>query len=300
LSVSLLFCNNSSELLAHVVFVEAQMVRSIFAWSGFLFSCLGIVLFIAVGAWVWSLKAEVDRQSETLANRANTTLDSAKDAIGLVRKVIDQAQSDLDKTRKETTGQSPHPFVDPVLRITAEKASEDLAGSVERAHNAVVLASEAVVVAGAAIDVVDQVDNDNDSDNVSRDLKKILGVQPGQLDATRTALGRVTRELQQAKSVLGGNYGVPTNEQLYAVDDALRNARGFTEEVSSVVESTRTRVNDTKQKVNTWAWRGAWGMNLLSALGMLGQFFMARHFWCRISSNRVGTSTSSPKVSVAA
>jgi hydrogenase maturation protease len=276
------------------------MVRLIFAWFGFLFSCLGIALFVAVGIWIWSLKVEVNRQSETLASRANTTLDSAEKAIGLVRQVIDQAQADLDKTRKETTGQVPSPPVDPFLRITAERASEDLAGSVERAHNAVILASEAVVIAGAAIDVVDHVDNESNPDNASRDLKKILGVQPGQLDATKTALGKVSRELQQAKNVLGGNYGMPTNEQLYAIDDALRNARGFTEEVTNVVENTKTRVNDTKQKVDTWAWRGAWAMNLLSALGLLGQCFMARFFWGRIAANRVGAATSSPKVTLAA
>jgi hydrogenase maturation protease len=276
------------------------MVRLIFAWFGFLFSCLGIALFVAVGIWIWSLKVEVNRQSETLASRANTTLDSAEKAIGLVRQVIDQAQADLDKTRKETTGQVPSPPVDPFLRITAERASEDLAGSVERAHNAVILASEAVVIAGAAIDVVDHVDNESNPDNASRDLKKILGVQPGQLDATKTALGKVSRELQQAKNVLGGNYGMPTNEQLYAIDDALRNARGFTEEVTNVVENTKTRVNDTKQKVDTWAWRGAWAMNLLSAVGLLGQCFMARFFWGRIAANRVEAATSSPKVTLAA
>jgi hypothetical protein len=256
------------------------MIRSLFVWFGFIFSCLGIVLFIAIGIWVWSLKAEVNRQSEVLSVRANDTLNSAKDAIGVVRKVIDQAQSDLDRTRgKEATAQSPPP-VDPFLRLTAQKTSQDLAGSVERAHNAVVLASEAVVVADAALDVVGGVP----------ELKKLLGVQPEQLDATRTALGKVSDELQQAKNVLGGPttsiYGVPTYEQLYAVDDALRNARGFTDEVSNVVESTRTRVNETKQKVDTWAWRGAVGMSLISALGMFGQFFMARFFWEKLRGKR--------------
>src|SRR5580692_954104 len=104
------------------------MIRSLFVWFGFIFSCLGIVLFIAIGIWVWSLKAEVNRQSEVLSVRANDTLDSAKGAIGVVRKVIDQAQDDLDKTRKVTTAQSPPPPVDPFLRLTAQKASEDLAG----------------------------------------------------------------------------------------------------------------------------------------------------------------------------
>ena len=43
------------------------MVRSFFAWFGFIFSCTGIGLFIVIGTWIWSLKAEVDRQSEALS-----------------------------------------------------------------------------------------------------------------------------------------------------------------------------------------------------------------------------------------
>ncbi len=250
------------------------MIRSLFAWFGFTLSCLGIGLFIVVGIWVWSLKAEVDRQGEALSSRANKTLESADRAIGLVRDIIEKAEGDLAMTRLEGAGHGPPLTIDPVLRITAQKASQDLAGSVERAHNAVVLASEAVVVADAALDVVGGVP----------ELKSLLGVKPEQLDATRTALGKVTNELQQARGVLDipaiSPDGVPTNEQLYAVDDALRNARGFTDEVGKVVESTRTRVNETKQKVDVWTLRGAVGMSLISALGVLGQLFMQpRAFW---------------------
>jgi hydrogenase maturation protease len=249
------------------------MIRSFIAWFGFIFSCVGVVLFIVIGIWIWSLKAEVDRQSETLSSRANKTLDSADRAIGLVREIIEKAEGDLAMTRLDSIGHfSPHPF-DPVFQIAAQKASQDLAGSVDRAHNAVVLASEAVVVADAALDVVGGVP----------ELKQLLGVKPEQLDATRTALGNVSNELQHARGYLDiqtvSADGVPTYEQLHAVDDALRNARGFTDEVGKVVETTRSRVNETRQKVEIWSLRGAIGTSLISALGVLGQLFMARAFW---------------------
>jgi hypothetical protein len=198
----------------------------------------------------------------------------------LVRNIIEKAEGDLAATRGETSGQG-HPPVDPFLRLTAQKASQDLAGSVDRAHNAVVLASEAVVVADAALDVVGGLP----------ELKQLLGVQPEQLDATRTALGNVSTELQQARNVLGFSDispdAVPTSEQLHAVDDALRKARGFTDEVGKVVETTRNRVNETKQKVDVWAMRGALATSLISALGVLGQLFMARFFWYRLGKPKV-------------
>lgn len=249
------------------------MIRSLLYRFGLIFSCSGMGLFVALGIWIWFVKAEVDRQSEALTSRANKTLESADRAIGFVRNIIEKAELDLAVTRGETSVQTALPPVDPFLRLTAQKASQDLAGSVDRAHNAVVLASEAVVVADAALDVVGGLP----------ELKQLLGVQPEQLDATRTALGNVSNELQQAKNVLGVSSispdAVPTTEQLHAVDDALRNARAFTDEVGKVVDSTRARVNETKQKVDLWAMRGALGTSLISVLGLLGQFFMARYFW---------------------
>lgn len=261
------------------------MIRSFFAWFGLVFSCLGMLLFLALGIWIWTLKTEVDRQSEALTSRANKTLASADEGIGLVRRIIEKAESDLDRTRSESFGQIPPP-VDPLLSLTAQKASQDLAGSVDRAHNAVVLASEAVVVADAALDVVGDFP----------ELKKLLGVKPEQLDATKTTLGNVSSELQKAKGVLGVSPsadGVPTYEQLHAVDDALRNAKDFTNEVSKVVDSTRSRINETKQKLELWTWRGAMGTSLISALGLFGQLFMASYFWASIKSPRLWNSNNS-------
>jgi hydrogenase maturation protease len=249
------------------------MIRSIFALVGFTLACTGIGLFIAIGIWIWSLKAEVNRQSETLSSRADKTLDSADRAIGYVRDVIGKAENDLAVARLEAVGQAPLPPISPVVRLTAQKASQDLAGSVERAHSAIVAASEAVVVADAALDVV----------GGFPELKQLFGVKPEQLEATRTALGNVSSELLQARGVLGfptaSSDTSPTNEQLHAVDDALRQARGFTDEVDKVVETTRTRVNETKQNVDLWAWRGAVGTSAVAGLGVIGQFFMAHFFW---------------------
>ena len=90
----------------------------------------------------------------------------------------------------------------------------------------------------------------------------------------------MSNELQQARDVLGiPNDGQPTNEQLHTVDDAIRQANAFTDEVGKVVESTRTRVNETRHTVDVWALRGAVATSIISVFGVLGQFFMGRYFW---------------------
>lgn len=247
------------------------MIRSAFALSGLVLAFVGTGLFLAIGIWIWSLRTDVNRQSEVLAGRANTTLDSASTAIGVVREIIGKAEEDLDVARQEILVQTPPP-INPVIRLTARKASQDLAGSVDRAHGAIVIASEAVVVADAALDVV----------GGDQELKRIFGLNPEQLDATRSALGKVSSDLLQAKDVLGPPThfnGGPTPEQLYAVDNAIHQARVFTDEVSKVIESTRARVNETRQKVETWALRGAVGMTVIAVFGVVGQFFMGRYFW---------------------
>jgi hypothetical protein len=236
---------------------------------------MGLALFIAVGIEIWTVKAEVTRQADVLYTRANETLDSASHAIGYVQDIVRRAKTDLVRTRREMSEQPPVPpsQVTPFVRMTAESASQQLAGSVEHAHNAVVLASEAVVVADAALDVVGGVP----------ELKKMLGVKPAQLDATRTALGNVSSELQRARDVLGiegvASELVPTSEQLHAVDDALHRAWDFTEEVVGVVQGARSRLEETKRLVDVWSWRAAVGTSVICAFGFIGQLFMARYFW---------------------
>jgi hydrogenase maturation protease len=247
------------------------MLRSMVALLGLVIAVVGCLMFLAVGIGVWRVKEDVDRQAKTLSGRANETLNSAGKAVGYVQEIIKKAKTDLDATR-ERLAKEPPATVSPIVRMTAEKASQDLAGSVDRAHNAVLLASEAVVVADAALSVVD----------ANQELRKILGVKPEQLDASHSALGRVSGELQQARDVLGvpiSSNGEPTNEQLQAVDDALRQGQAFIDEVNAVVESTRTRVNEAKRQVDVWSWRAAFAASVLSAFGVVGQLFMGRYFW---------------------
>ncbi len=250
------------------------MIRYLFSLFGLLYAVVAMCLFIIIGVMVWSVRGEVDRETEAVACRANKALDSADRAIGVVREIIDKAETDLAYARKEAL-EAPPPStpMNPLVQMTARKASQDLAGSVERAHHAILTASEAVVVADAALDVVGGVP----------ELKKLFGVKPEQVVATRTALDTVSSELQQARSALGipptGPQSLPTREQLSAVDNALSQAQQFTNEVGGVVDSTRKRVNETKNTVDFWTWRVALGTSLAAGIAALGQLFMAQYFW---------------------
>ena len=150
--------------------------------------------------------------------------------------------------------------------VLAKSASQRLAGSVDQAHGAVVTASDAVVVANAALQVFDE----------DSEFNRLFRVKASQVDATKTTLGNAARELSKAKEVLGGT---PTPEQLNAVDNALGQARDFTNELSRVVDSVRDRVNTTRSMVDQWSWRIAIGTMLVSTLASVGQLFMARYFW---------------------
>jgi len=240
------------------------MIRKLVALIGLIVACGGIGLFVALGIYVWSLKAEVNKQTESLAHRANLAGDEADKAIQFVDKVIAQAKVDLKNARPPAaTSRRP---ITPFEMALAQSASQRLAGSVDQAHGAVVTASDAVVVADAALQVFDE----------NSELKRLFGVQSSQVDATKTTLGNAARELQKAKSVLGGT---PTPEQLNAVDNALNEAEGFTTELAKVVTTVRGRVNATKSLADQWTWRIALGTALMSALAGVGQLFMARYFW---------------------
>jgi hydrogenase maturation protease len=242
------------------------MIRKLVALVGLVVACGGLGLFVALGTYVWSLKVEVNKQTELLATKANDAGKEAAKAIQFVDNVIAQARTDLDNARPKTV--KPSRQVNPWEMVLAQSASQRLAGSVDKAHGAVVTASDAVVVAKAALEVFDQPE--------SSDLNRLLGFQSSQVDATRTTLGNAARELEKAKMVLGGE---PTPEQLNAVAHALNQAEGFANELSKVVKTVLGRVNATKTLADQWAWRIALGTTLMSALAGVGQLFMARFFW---------------------
>jgi hydrogenase maturation protease len=242
-----------------------MMARKLVSLVCLVVGCGGIGLFVALSVYVWSLKTEVNQQTETLAVKAHKAGDEADRAVAFVRDVIAQAGRDLEYTRRQTQPRPRKP-ISVFEMALAQSASKRLAGSVDRAHGAVVTASDAVVVAEAALRVF----------NKSEELQQLFGIQPSQFDATKTTLDKASSELRQAQSALGGP---PTPEQLNAVDNALDQAEGFTNEMSRVVEIARARVDTTRANVDRWSWRITIATTVVSALAAVGQFFMARYFW---------------------
>src|SRR5262245_48303185 len=75
---------------------EVPMLRKLLALMGLIVGCAGIGVFIGLGTYVWTLKAEVNQQTTTLASKANKAGDEADNAISFVREVIKKAKGDLD------------------------------------------------------------------------------------------------------------------------------------------------------------------------------------------------------------
>ncbi|WP_439631852.1 hypothetical protein [Gemmata sp.] len=245
------------------------MFRRLFALTGLLIALAGTGVFVAIAVQVWRVKAEVNRQTAELAGRANQAGDAAGRAVNFVGDVIDRARAELTTTRISTS--APEPVrVNPFVRMTARQASIDLAGSLERALGAVVTASDTVIVAETALDMV----------SADPRLSQAFGVNTDQIHQTRTALTSVAGELRQAKSILGvpvrTDSELPSAEQLDAVDRALQMAEQFKAEMARLVGVARVRVNETRQLIDVWALRLAVAVTALSVLGAVGQLFMAR------------------------
>jgi hypothetical protein len=249
-----------------------SIVRSVLAVLGMTVALAGFAAFVAAAVGVWWVKAETDRKTALLTVRAHTAIEAANRAIEFVRQVITRAEEDLRYTRAQAPKEQ-QPPVNPLVQLTAMQASENLAGSVERAQTAVVTASDAMVVANAALETFGS----------DEQYGHLVGVSPEQVAQTRAGLENATRELKQAKTVLGvipiNNGEQPTPEQLRTVESALSQARGFTDQMENVVVTTRTRVDDTKRKADLWTLRIAWGTTLIGALAAVGQGFMGRFFW---------------------
>lgn len=249
--------------------MQVVVVR-LLAVVGLLISVTGFLVFTSAAVGVWKLKTETDRRTEALATKAHSAVSAADRAVDFVNRVIDQGKKDLKETRDKSHATPAGP-VNPFTQMAARQASEKLAGSVERANAAVITASDAAVVAEAALQLFGQ----------EEEWKGWLGVKPEQLTQTRTTLDSASSELKQVRVLLGVpvEVGGPTEEQLVTVESALNQAHGFTSQLGSVVASARTRVDETKRAVDLWVLRVAIIVTVIGVVGAAGQFFMARFCW---------------------
>jgi hydrogenase maturation protease len=243
--------------------------RRVFATIGLFVSLAGFIVFTSAAVVVWWVRAETNRRTDDLVVKAHGAISAADTTVTFVHQVIDQGQADLKEARKQKPA-APQEPVNPFLQLTARKASESLAGSVERANTAVRAASDAAVVAEAAVHVFSD-------DSQMSELKNWLGIKPEQLHQTRNQLNRASSELNQVKTVLGVPLGEgPTEEQLQMVETAFGQARELTNQMGKVVSTARTRVDETKRTIDLWALRVALIITVAGVVGAVGQFFMAR------------------------
>src|SRR5215207_4884906 len=128
-----------------------SVLRHLLAVVGLVVAVTGFAVFTGAAINVWKLKAETNQRTEEIAAKAHMAVDAADRTVEFVDKVIVDAEKDLHKTKGAPP--SPREPVNPFLQLTARQATEKLVGSVERVNTAVVTASEAAVVAKAALDL---------------------------------------------------------------------------------------------------------------------------------------------------
>ncbi len=248
------------------------VVRRLLAVVGLLVAVVGCIAFATAAVGVWWVKAETNKKTDEVAARAHKAVDGADHAVGFVREVISEGNSQLTAAKKTAAAARQEP-VNPLVQFVARDASKKLAGSVERADGAIVTASDTLVGAEAALKLFE-----NDEE-----MKAWLGgVGAGNLVQTKGNLDQASRELKRVRSVLGVQVGSgtpPSPEQLSTVESALTQASEFTDQMSNLVTTARGRVVETKRTVDLWVLRVAIGVTIVGVVGAAGQFFMARFFW---------------------
>jgi hypothetical protein len=240
---------------------------------GFLLALAGIGVFVGLAYTAWPVRAEADRQLTAAHAKAELAADTAAHTLAIVRDVIDRAGQDLTAARVEAALHPQQVDVNPLVQMVVRQKARSLPGKVENARDAVSTASDAVVVATAALNVFSQFPIDESK----------FGVSPAQVHTARSQLDQVASDLRSARVVLGipipGRDGPATPEQLSAVDDALSRARAITDELEGVLAQVRGQVTEVRAKAELWVWRTAVAITALSALALLGQLFMARACW---------------------
>lgn len=242
------------------------MFRTALSLVGFLVSIFGFALFVGLIVGAWWAKGKADRKADELADKAETAARLADRAIALVNDVLDRSEQDLALAKSAPDEVQP---VNPFVRLTVNKAADELPGGVDRAREAVGMASDAVIVLDAALGVF----ADRPEDQAA------LGIPIGELEAAKQHLHATSTELRKARSIFGVRLAPLRPDEIDAVKQALDHTRRFTAELKRVLEVARQQVEDTRRKSQLWTLRIALIATVVSLLAALGQVFMARACW---------------------
>jgi hypothetical protein len=242
------------------------MLRFVLSAAGLVLAVAGFVVFVALAGGVWAVKREADQQVVAAAAKAHSAADVAARVIALIREVIARARLGLTAARTESAAVPPAE-PDLFVRMAMRQARRELPAQVDRARDAVGVASDALVVAGAALDVFEGQPGDGTA----------LGIRPEEMQAARGQLDAAGTDLRNARTVLG--VALPADGQLANVDAALDRAQALTDRFDGALARARQKVDTTRTRAELWALRGAAAVSALAALAALGQVFMARACW---------------------
>lgn len=249
------------------------MARVVLSVVGLVLAVVGFAAFAGLVGGTWWARAEADRKTDELAAKAETAAKVADRTINLVNEVIDQAERDLAEARRAP---AEDPTVSPWQRLAVNRAAGELPGGVDRAREAVGMASEAVVVADSFLSVF----------AARPEEQQALGVRPEQLEAAKVRLSSTSAELRRARSLFGVRLTPMKPEEIDQVQQALSQARRVTGDVRTALDVARTRVEETRQKAHAWTLRIALAATALGSLGALGQVFLARACWRGLTASR--------------
>jgi hypothetical protein len=245
------------------------MVRKVIVRAGLVLGAAGFILFLVLGIGAWFARREADRELEVAVEKAHQGAEVAARVIALVREIIARANLSLAMARAESADMAPGGNSDPLVRVALWKAKHDLPNEVERARDAVGVASEAVVVAGAALEVFGE----------RGPPETHLGVKPQNMQAARTQLDAAATDLKNARTVLGIRIPAATPEQLSQVDQALRLATQVTDQSDQALNQAREKVDKLHRQARRWSTGLAVAITGTAAWAALGQVFLVRACW---------------------
>jgi|GEM_PF-3646264 len=239
-------------------------MRRAMAAIGLILSVVGFAIFVAIAVGVWSAKREADRQMVDAVAKAHRASEIADRVIVLVREAIARAQASLTAARSDV--RPPGEVQDPTVRFAMWKAQRSLPAEVEKARDAVGVASEAVIVAETILDVFVEHKPDETA----------LGVKTADIHAARTQLVSAASDLKNARTVLGVPLGGVSAEQYSQVDQALAAATDVTNRVDVALKDAERKVDTMKEAADRWSLRLALAVCALGILAAVGQIFLFR------------------------
>lgn len=230
-------------------------------------SVAGLIAFLTIGTACWRVRDLVFERTESAVARISTALRTGNEVAGAVVSAIDRSEAELQRARQETKSQPTPPSLQGLDGFVLRTTLSSMPDRVKQALTASNMASEALVIANAALDT-------------TGDWPGRLPVSSGELQTFKKRLDATSASLANAEQILRSADPRVAEairpDDVRVINEALVQGRDVAVEAGERLRDLQARLHEANERFRSYVHGATWGIFTLAVLGAAGQVSLIR------------------------